>query len=347
MTNRDESGRLRVALVGAGMISEHHLRAWARLPDAVVVAVVDPDPARRTERARQFEIAYHYPDMEALFAGVAIDALDIASPRDTHAALVRQAAKRGLPVLCQKPLAPTHAEAEALVRDVGSRIRLMVHENWRFRPYYRRMGAWIASGAFGALTSGSISLSTSGLLADAAGRYPALERQPFMRSEARLLVAETLIHHLDVARWLLGPLSVVAARLVRATDAVVGESVATILLETAAGAPLVVSGTLVSPGSPPFGRDRVELVGTRGSIAMENDLLHFRGGSPAEVAYEHAQAYQGCFNAAIAHFVRCLQTGEPFETDAGDNLETLSLVEQVYAAAQRLRPGTYRGLPTS
>lgn len=347
MTKRDGSGRLRVALVGAGMISEYHLRAWARLPDAVVVAVVDPDPSRRAGRAQQFGIANHYPDLGALFADEAVDALDIASPRETHAALVRQAADRGLPVLCQKPLASTHAEAEALVRDIGDRIRLMVHENWRFRPYYRRMGAWIGSGAFGTLTSGSIAFTTSGLIPDAAGRYPALERQPFMRDEARLLVAETLIHHLDVARWLVGPVSVVAARLVQATDAVLGESVATILLETETGAPLVVSGTMVSPGSPPFGRDCVALVGTRGGIVMENDLMQFRGERPEEIQYEHAQAYQACFDAAIAHFVRCLQTGEPFETNVEDNLETLSLVEQVYRGAGRSRSEIHSGSPIS
>jgi predicted dehydrogenase len=333
MTLRDGSGTLRVALVGSGMISEYHLRAWARLPDAAVVAVVDPDRSRREARAQQFGIASHYPDLHALFADRAVDALDIASPRETHVDLVRHAAAEGLPVLCQKPLAPTLPEAEALAQDLGDRIRLMVHENWRFRPYYRRMRAWIGSGAFGSLTSGSISLATSDLIADATGRYPALERQPFMRNEARLLVAETLIHHLDVARWLLGPLSIVAARLVRATDVVAGESAATILLETDLGAPLVVSGTMVSSGSPAFGRDRVELVGTSGGILMENDLMQLRGERPEEIRYEHAPAYQGCFDAAIAHFVRCLRTGEPFETSVEDNLKTLSLVEQVYRAA--------------
>lgn len=176
MTNQDGSGRLRVALVGAGMISEYHLRAWSHLEHAAVVAVVDPDPSRRERRAQQFGIANHYPDLDALFVSEAVDALDIASPRETHAALVRQAADRGLPVLCQKPLAPAHAEAEALVRDVGDRIRLMLHENWRFRPYYRRMGAWIGSGAFGTFTSGSIAMTTSGLIPNATGRYPALER---------------------------------------------------------------------------------------------------------------------------------------------------------------------------
>jgi predicted dehydrogenase len=141
---------LRVGLVGAGMISLYHLIAWSRAPDAVVVAVVDPDIDRAAARAGAFGIARHYASLDELLAREnGLDALDIASPRETHAPLVRQAADRGIDVLCQKPLAPTYAEAEALVRDVDGRIRLMVHENWRFRPYYRQIGAWLAEGAFG------------------------------------------------------------------------------------------------------------------------------------------------------------------------------------------------------
>ena len=63
---------------------------------------------------------------------VELDAVDVAAPREFHAEMVRMAARRGLAVLCQKPLAPTLAEAEALVAEVGGRCRLMVHENWRF-----------------------------------------------------------------------------------------------------------------------------------------------------------------------------------------------------------------------
>ena len=53
---------------------------------------------------------------------------------------------------------------------------------------------------------------TSGMLPDADGRRPALERQPFMQHEERLMIAEVLIHHLDVMRFLCGELRVVAAR---------------------------------------------------------------------------------------------------------------------------------------
>lgn len=333
MTIRDRAN-LRVGLVGAGMISAYHLIAWSRVPEAKVVAIADPDVSRAAARAAEFGVPHRYASLhELLEREDAINALDIASPRETHASLVRLAAERGIDVLCQKPLAPTYAEAEALVRATDGRIRLMVHENWRFRPYYRRIAAWANEGALGALTSGSIAVRSSGLLPDADGRYPSLERQPFFRTERRLLVAETLIHHIDVARWLFGPLRLVAARLLRTSDVVAGETVATILLETEAGAPFVIDGNLTCPGYPPASRDRVELIGDRASITMRDDHLQLRGSRREEITYEHSLAYQESFDAAVAHFAEALRTGKPFETGTTDNLETLRLVEAVYQDA--------------
>ena len=141
---------IRVALAGAGMISWYHLVAWRKLGERVrLVAVCDPDLRRARQRADEFGIARVYQDAETMLAAEAIDALDVASPRETHAAWVEAAARRGIDVLCQKPLTPTLAEAETLVRKVEGKTRLMVHENWRFRPWYRALKRWIAEGDLG------------------------------------------------------------------------------------------------------------------------------------------------------------------------------------------------------
>src|SRR2546426_8978509 len=129
-----KSKPLKVALAGAGMISWHHLVGWRNLGERVrVVAVCDPDAANAAKRAEEFSIPHVYRDAEAMFAAEAIDALDVASPRQTHAGWVDAAAARGIDVLCQKPMTPTLAESEAVVRRVEGRTRFMVHENWRFR----------------------------------------------------------------------------------------------------------------------------------------------------------------------------------------------------------------------
>lgn len=86
---------IRVALAGAGMISWYHLTAWRALgPRVRLVAVCDPDPGRAITRAKEFDIPGVYRDAEAMFAAERIDALDVASPRATHAGWVEAAADR-------------------------------------------------------------------------------------------------------------------------------------------------------------------------------------------------------------------------------------------------------------
>src|SRR3954470_8363302 len=115
---------LRIGLVGAGMVSRHHLIAWAALADqARVVAIADPSADNAARRAGEFGIAETFRDAESMLANAELDAVDIAAPRALHASLVRLAAAGKLPVLCQKPLAIDLAEATQLAADVKDRIR--------------------------------------------------------------------------------------------------------------------------------------------------------------------------------------------------------------------------------
>jgi predicted dehydrogenase len=325
---------LKIGLAGAGMISWYHLTAWRNLGTRVeVVAVCDPDPLHARKRADEFGIARVYQDAASMLAGETLDALDIATPRETHAAWIEAAAARGIAVLCQKPLTPTLGEAEALIRRIDGKTRLMVHENWRFRPWYRELKDWISAGALGDIRLATLVMVNSGFLADADGRRPSFERQPFMQHETRLMIAEVLIHHLDVMRFLCGGLRVVGARAAHTLQDVAGETVASIFLETASGAPVVVNGTMAAPGFPPRVPDRLEIIGSAASAVFADSELQLLGPKPRRVRYDNDRGYQASFDGVIAHFVDCLASGAAFETDPADNLETLRLVEHAYWAA--------------
>jgi predicted dehydrogenase len=174
--------RLRIGLIGAGMVSRHHLIAWGDIADqARVIAIADPSRENAARRADEFGISNIYADAEAMLGGTGLDAVDIAAPRQFHAPLVRLAAKHCLPVLCQKPLAPNLREAIELAAEVKDQTRLMVHENWRFRGYYRDAAAWLREDRIGNVKQAQLTLLTSGVLPGPDGLRPALERQPFMR----------------------------------------------------------------------------------------------------------------------------------------------------------------------
>jgi D-apiose dehydrogenase len=322
---------LRIGLVGAGMVSRHHLIAWADIADqASVVAVADLSPENAARRVAEFEIPKSYASAEAMLASTDLDAVDIAAPRQMHAPLVRLAAKRGLPVLCQKPLAPNLQEAIELAAEVKNQTRLMVHENWRFRGYYRDAACWLREGRIGTVKQAQLTLLTSGLLPGPDGVRPALQRQPFMRREKRMLVAEVLIHHLDTLRMMLGPLRVTAAELSCSFSEMAGEDGAVIQLKAAGGAAVTVFASFAAHGFPAVQVDRLDILGDAGSIRLDGAQLTCSGASSAERHYDLAAEYQGSYNRTIAHFVKSLRDNTPFETAPEDNIETLRLVEDCY-----------------
>jgi D-apiose dehydrogenase len=328
---------LRIGLVGAGFVTQHHLNGWQRASArARVVAIADPSLAHAQARASAYGIGAVYADAAAMFDAERLDAVDIAAPREVHAELVRMAAARGIPAICQKPLAPTFDEAQRLADDMAAvpGMRLMVHENWRFRPYYRQAAAWLQGGRIGRVVQAQMTLLSSGLLPDAQGQRPALVRQPFMATLQRALVMEVLIHHIDTLRHLLGEMNVAHARIGRSSPAMAGEDHATVGFETAAGASVLLLANMAVHGEAPALADRLLVVGERGSIRLKGDTLSCEGEQPAALGYDTVQCYADSYAATISHFIDALLAGSPFETSPQDNLRTLRLVEDIYTVSR-------------
>jgi predicted dehydrogenase len=323
----------RIGLVGAGWVTPNHLKAWQQLRGrARVVAIADPATATARARADAFGVPAVYPSAEAMLEHERLDVLDVASPRETHAPICRLAADRGLAIICQKPLAPTFDEAAALVAEVGRRVRFMVHENWRFRPHYRRLAAWLREERIGQLRTAVMTLLTSGLIVDGTGRAPAIERQPMFATLERLLVMEVLIHHVDTLRFLLGPLALQSAAIGRSCTLVRGEDRASMSLTTKSGAAVTLVADYLAHGQPPTLRDRLHVIGTTGTILLDRDQLSLiRDGHVEEaVAIDLAADYDASYRETLTHFLDRLDDGGGFETSPEDNLETLRIVEQVY-----------------
>lgn len=322
---------MRIGVVGAGWVTQYHLPAWAKADGVEVVAICDPDPVALAARADGFGIAGRYSSVETMLAGEKLDALDIATPRRFHAENVKMGAAVGLPMLCQKPLGVDLAEAEALVAAIGGRVPLMVHENWRFRPYYRELRAWIEDGLVGDITAIRLDFHSSGMIAGADGQRPALVRQPFFRGEQRLLVMEVLIHHLDTLRSLFGEFDLHSARLGRSNDEIVGEDSAILgLSRRRDGVPLHVSGNLAVHGAQPSPADQLWIFGSEGTVHLDGSVLRLFGPRARDVSFDPFTSYQAAYDGAIAHFVSALSRRQGFETSAVDNLETLRLVEAAY-----------------
>ena len=323
---------IRIGLIGAGWVTQHHLDAYRKLADRVqVVAIADPLKSAREARAKAYGIPATYADAAEMLARERLDAVDIATPRETHVAMCRLAAAKHLPMLCQKPLAPSFADAQSLVDSLPTGVRLMVHENWRFRPHYRLIQKWINAGRIGSVRQALMIIFTSGLIPDADNHLYAVERQPFFATLDRLLLMEVMIHHVDTLRFLLGDLALESAKLGHSCTGVRGEDRATLMLSSSKGAAVVLTGDFVAHGYPGAQFDRLEILGEKGAIRLTGDALELAGPEPSGVKINLEENYKASYRDAIAHFLDCLTSGAAFETSPADNLKTLRIVEDAYS----------------
>ncbi len=324
---------LRVAIAGAGAISQYHLTGWRQTDDVELVAICDPATDKAQARAREFGIPKTYDDFAQMLATERPDAVDIITPVGTHAPLTRLAADAGVHVCCQKPLCATVAEARALIEYVGERVRFMVHENYRYRPHYALMRRWVEEGRIGEILHARMVVrSASCFTADGSEPF-LLKRQPYLRKFPRLLLFEVLIHQLDAMRVILGPLEVKTSQIAQVNRELAGEDVAVVTLTGRNGMTVVLDGNISAPGYAPLPVDRFEVMGSKGTLIYDRDRLTLEGSNEAPALFDLAKNYQICFTAAVQDFVRGLRTSAPFGTDRLDNLHTLELMEACYVAA--------------
>jgi len=323
---------LRVAIAGAGMVAQHHMAAWTSIPGVEVVAVCDRVPEKAEALAAKAAGVRSYDDLGSMLDEATPDALDIALPHGQHAMAVGLAAARGLAILCQKPLAPTLSEARAIVADLPEHTRLMVHENWRFRGPYRQLKIWIDEGGAGRPILFDLRVIGAGLVADATGKYPSLERQPFFKDLERFLVLEVLIHHFDTLRFLFGEVEILGATISNQSGAVRGEDTASILVR-AGGVAGTISATLAAAGAAGSRGDDLAVHCTGGSFHLDGWRLTSSLKAYADQTWRYETAYQQSYTDACTHFVTCLRTGAAFETGPEQGLAALAAVERVYALA--------------
>lgn len=117
---------VRIGLIGAGQIGNNHLTAYQQIPEAKVVAVADLFPDKVDAAKAKFGIADGYADYRDLLARGDIDAVDVCVHNNKHAPLSIEALRAGKHTYCEKPMAGTYRDAEAM-RDAAIAAGKMLH----------------------------------------------------------------------------------------------------------------------------------------------------------------------------------------------------------------------------
>jgi len=326
--------RPRLALIGCGYFAQFHREAWARLP-VEVVALCDADGAKAEAASREFAAARAFTEAEAMLDAARPEIVDIVTPPGTHRDLVALCAARGIPAICQKPLAPDWETALAIVEgSEAAGHTLIVHENFRFMPWFMEA----AHGAIGEPLDISFRLRSG----DGQGPDAYLSRQPYFRSMPRFLVHETIIHLIDVFRMLFGEVAGVFARLRRLNPAIVGEDAATVLFAFAdpRRQGIVDGNRLVDhPSDDPRMTNGVLLVeGTGGQLRLDGHgrlFLRPHRGEEREHAYPwDRRGYGGdCVLRQCAAALAHLRDGAPVPNLARAWLRNMEIEEAIYRSA--------------
>src|ERR687886_656194 len=143
---------LKIGVIGVGGFGQAHLRAYRQLGEqAQVVAVCDID-ADLARRVAQEVGAEAYTDPHTLLPKASVDAVDICTPHDQHAALTIAATEHGKHVLVEKAMATSLADCRAMVNATDKAgVTLMVAQNQRYMPSYRGVRRLIQAGVLGPL----------------------------------------------------------------------------------------------------------------------------------------------------------------------------------------------------
>ena len=335
----ERTKRLRGVVVGAGYFSKFHLSAWSRIDEVEIVALCDLDQEKAQRVAGVHGITNVYNDVSRMLSDQNPDFVDIVTRPDSHLDLVRSAADAGVSIICQKPLAPTFDDARRLVSVASdARVLLMVHENFRFQPWYREIRKLLDDGVVGDNLH-TISIRTR--MGDGWQNDAYQARQPYFVSMPQLLIFETGVHFIDTFRYLAGEIDGIYASLRRLNPNIAGEDTAMVLFEFANGAQGVWDASRYHESNLDdprytFGECLVETNG--GSIRLYGDgriTIQKLGQSERDHPYEHNNLdFAGdCVFATQQHFIDSIRKIEQFETSGEEYLKTLCVQEAVYQSA--------------
>ena len=141
--------KLRLGIVGCGVIGPHHMQACVDSTDIDLVAVADLIEERGRAKAAEFRVPKVFREGSDLIRDPDVEAVVLAFPAGKRAELACQALKAGKHVLVEKPPAMRAAEIEKMLRLQGSLVGACCSSRYKFLPSFEAARAYVSSGALG------------------------------------------------------------------------------------------------------------------------------------------------------------------------------------------------------
>jgi myo-inositol 2-dehydrogenase / D-chiro-inositol 1-dehydrogenase len=326
---------LNICLIGAGRIAALHARHIAEHRNLRLAMVVDVNLEAAARLAEPYG-ARSSADAGGAIREAAIDAVLIASSSNTHAELIMRAVEADKPVFCEKPLDLDLGRANACLRAIeGKGVPVFVDFNRRFDPNHAALERALRAGEAGAVELVSIT-----------SRDPEPPPLAYLANSPGALFLETMVHDVDMARWLLAeePVEVfaMASCLIEPAFRPLGEAdTAVAVLRTASGRLCQINNSWRAT----YGYDqRLEVLGSGGMLRSDNvrrtTLERYDAAAVRSdvFAYFFTDRYLESYRRALDHFADVVEHGEePFIT-AEDGRRALVLADAALRSAKSGQP---------
>lgn len=318
---------MRIGIVGAGFMGSTHAAAWAEIAndpqtEAALAGVVAETSLEATRLAEHYH-ARVYPSYEALLADV--DVVDLCTPTHWHYEMTLQAAAAGKHIICEKPLARTLEQGQAMIAACRqAEVKLLVAHVVRFFPEYAQAKAMVDAGQIG----------RPAVLRLARGSFR--PKKPvgnwfldFEKSGGMML--DMMIHDFDYARWVAGEVESVFAKSIGQTQPGAPVDYGLAILKHRNGALSHVAGVWAYP--PPTFRTRLEIAGDGGLIEFDSaatapiELLlkpDRESGSP-DVGLPASPLSESPYTTQLKEFYAALTQDRPVRVRAEDGLAALQI----------------------
>ena len=324
---------MKIAIIGGGGIGATHADAY-RAVGGNVVAVVEPIIEVAEKFSERYDLAPYTSLSDLLESANRPDAISICTPPFTHRELVEEALAAGIHILCEKPMAHTLEDAEAIYRATQTTDAVFATGYCqRFQPELEFMHALIGSGRIGTVRTFYNSFSSH--QADIENRWFGRKRLA-----GGGVVIDTAIHSIDIFRYLCGEVVAVSGSMSTALDSIELEVEHTATLGLRSEKEVI--GTINCSWKLPNGTSVVRVSGSAGTLSFdylkEGEVVFESEAGEVEVLRIESGDR---FAREVAAFLNAVNKGTSPRTGAFDGLVGLAVVTAVY------RMNTENALSTS
>jgi predicted dehydrogenase len=345
----NSDSRIRFALIGCGAISDKHVKALNRIPEAEIVGAYDLNP--KTAAAFQAKTGVpSFTELETLIRNTDPHVLDVLTPSGSHAETVMNLIRFNRHFVVEKPLALRLDHIDTILENCDKRgLKIFVVKQNRFNPPVQQLRRALEAGRFGKLVMGTVRVRWC----RPQSYYDEKRWRGTWAYDGGVLTNQAS-HHIDLLMWMMGEVDSVMARTATRLANIEAEDTGVAILRFRNGALGVVEATTAT--RPKDLEGSISILGEKGAVEIggffmnELKTWNFAEPDPADKEvwekYAHVPAEPAWNHAEfLKDVVSSLRSGRKGLVDGLEGRKSVELINAIYESAETGREVALRFTP--